>query len=217
MDASSRKAWEKAQRQNRLVDIAEEVFFSKGFDGTTMPVIADAAGYNKRTIYLYFKDKEELFLAVVLRGLKQLHEALRAAVEGNDNAGTGLRTFGAAFFDFAIQHPDYLDLMMVYEARNFIYYETVTSKADQDYRSACQRVSNDIAQLVLDAIARNIEKQVIRTPLTPRQLMLILWGQLFGVMQILRIREKRFDETFGLSRAKLFEYFIELTEKALVG
>ena len=216
MDATDRKAWEKAQRKNRLVDIAEMVFFSKGFDGTTMPMIADAAGYNKRTIYLYFKDKEELFLAVVLRGLKQLHEALHAAVQGTETAGTGLRAFGGAFFDFAMAHPKYLDLMMVYEARNFIYYETVTPTPDENYRSACQKVSNDIAQIILDAIVRGIEKQRIQTELTPRQLMLILWGQLFGVMQILRIREKRFDEAFGMSREKLFEHFIELTEKGLI-
>ena len=80
MDASDRKVWEQTQRKNRLVDIAEEVFFSKGYNGTTIPMIAAAAGYNKRTIYLYFKDKEALFLAVVLRGLKQLHQSLRTAV-----------------------------------------------------------------------------------------------------------------------------------------
>ncbi len=138
-------------------------------------------------------------------------------LRGTEAAGTGLRTFGAAFFDFAVEHPEYLDLMMVYEARNFIYDETVTATtANENYGSACQKMSNDIAQLVLDAIARGIEKQAIQTQLTPRQLMLILWGQLFGVMQILRIREKRFDETFGMSREELFEHFIELSEKALI-
>jgi AcrR family transcriptional regulator len=216
MDTSDRKAWEKAQRKKRLVDIAEQVFFSKGFDGTTMPMIADAAGYNKRTIYLYFKDKEELFLSVVLRGLKRLFESLRTVSQGSDAAGSGLRPLGAAFFDFGLAHPEYLDLMMLYEARTFIYYETETANGNQDYRSACQKVSTDIAQLVLDVIAGGIEKGIIHTPLTPRQMMLILWGQIWGVMQILRIREKHFDETFGIRREQLFEQFIEMTEKALI-
>ena len=215
MDGSDRKAWEKAQRKKRLIDIAEQVFFKKGFDGTTMPMIADAAGYNKRTIYLYFKDKEELFLAVVLRGLKRLYECLRTVNKATGSVGTGLRPLGAAFFDFAVTHPEYLDLMMIYEARNFIYYETEPTAGHKDYRSACQKVSTDIAQLVLDTIAGGIEKGIIHTPLTPRQMMLILWGQIWGVIQILRIREKRFDETFGIRRDQLFEHFIEMTEKAL--
>jgi TetR/AcrR family transcriptional regulator len=215
MDASDRKVWEQTQRKNRLVDIAEEVFFSKGYNGTTIPMIAAAAGYNKRTIYLYFKDKEALFLAVVLRGLKQLHQSLRTAVALEAEDDPGLRILGAAFYDFALQFPDQLDLMMVYEARNFIYYETVTSKGDDDYRAACQKVSGDIAELVLDVIARGIANQTIQTQLTPHQLMLILWGQIFGVMQILRMRAKHFDETFGISREQLFEHFLQMTEKAL--
>ena len=217
MDAYDRKAWEKDQRKARLIDIAEKIFFSRGYDGATMPMIADAAGYNKRTIYLYFKDKEELFLAVVLRGLQHLQATLEGAVTCADVGGTGLRDLGAAFFDFAIQHPEYLDLMMVYEARNFIYYETVTSQGDDGFKASCQKVSGDIAELVLATIARGIEEQKIRTRLTPRQLMLILWGQIFGVMQILRIRTKRFEETFGMSRERLFEHFIELAERALSG
>ena len=215
MDITDRKAWEKAQRKNRLVDLAEKVFFDKGFDGTTMPMIADAAGYNKRTIYLYFRDKEELFLAVVLRGLERLSVCLETAIQKAEPGKTGLRALGAAFFDFALAQPDYLDLIMVYEARNFIYFETEISSEDQNYRSACQRVSGNIAQLVLDVISRGIEAGRIRTRLTPRQLMLILWGQIWGVMQILRIREKHFDEAFGLRREQLFEHFIEMTERAL--
>ena len=52
MTTSERKAWEKAQREKRIIDIAQEVFVSRGYEQTTIPAIADAAGYNKRTIYL---------------------------------------------------------------------------------------------------------------------------------------------------------------------
>jgi len=53
--------------------------FTKGYDAATIIEIARACGYNKRSIYLYFRDKEELFLAVVLRGLEQLHTRLEKA------------------------------------------------------------------------------------------------------------------------------------------
>ena len=158
-----------------------------------------------------------IFLAVVLRGLERLSAALRAAVERTTAVESGLRALGEAFFDFALAQPEYLDLMMVYEARNFIYYEPVSPNTEESYRCACQSVSDGIAQLVLDTIARAIENQTIRTHLTPRQLMLILWGQIFGVMQILRIRARHFDETFGISRKQLFEHFIEMTHQALTG
>lgn len=77
--AVSRKAWEKAQREERIIDIATKLFVENGVEKTTIAVVADAAGYNKRTIYLYFKDKEDLFMAVACRCLASLKTHLSSA------------------------------------------------------------------------------------------------------------------------------------------
>jgi TetR/AcrR family transcriptional regulator len=122
MVTADRKAWEQELRKKRIVDMAEAVFFEKGFAGTTLPAIAGAAGYNKRTLYLYFKDKQDIFLAVVLRGLEGLRGSLKKSLAADLPTGSGLRKLAAAFFDFSIHHPEYLDLIMVYESRYFIYY-----------------------------------------------------------------------------------------------
>jgi AcrR family transcriptional regulator len=50
-----------------LLDAAEEVFARKGFDGSALEDIADAAGYTRGAIYGHFGSKEELFLAVIER------------------------------------------------------------------------------------------------------------------------------------------------------
>ena len=55
----------------------------------------------------------------------------------------------------------------------------------------------------------------IRTDLTPQQLMLVLWGQIFGVMKILRMRENRFQAAFGIDRKTLFDYFVQMVERSL--
>ena len=81
MSTADRKTWEKMQRENRIIDMAEPVFFENGYDGTTIIEIAKASGYNKRSLYLYFKDKEEIFLAVVLRGLTRLYAMLEQVAQ----------------------------------------------------------------------------------------------------------------------------------------
>ena len=53
---------------------------------------------------------------MVLRGLTQLHGILEAA--SKDQSIQGL---GKAFFDFSLDHPDYLKLIMVYEANTCVY------------------------------------------------------------------------------------------------
>ena len=47
-----------------LLDAAEHVFASRGFEGASLEEIADIAGYTRGAIYKHFRGKEELFLAV---------------------------------------------------------------------------------------------------------------------------------------------------------
>ncbi|OCB28830.1 TetR family transcriptional regulator [Mycobacterium malmoense] len=50
-----------------LLDAAEDLFARKGFSGSALEEIADAAGYTRGAIYAHFGGKEELFLAVIER------------------------------------------------------------------------------------------------------------------------------------------------------
>jgi len=205
-----RKAWEKQQRENRIVDMAEPVFFKNGYDATTIIEIAKASGYNKRSIYIYFKDKEEIFLAVVLRGLTRLHGMLDGVSLSSD-----IRDLGQAFFDFSISCPDYLKLIMVYEASTCVYQgeKSPVSPADirAGYREKCQAKTDAIAWLMTRCLERAIAENRITTSLTPEQLMLILWGQVFGVMQIILMRRKGFEKTYGMSYKALFDAFMDMT------
>jgi TetR/AcrR family transcriptional regulator len=215
MTATDRKAWERAQREKRIIDIAQEVFVSRGYERTTVPSIADAAGYNKRTIYLYFKDKEEIFLAVVLRCLQLLKAGLETATELVPEDRSGLREFAWAFFCFSEDHPVFMDLIMLYESRHFVYHEADKPDHYGERHAACQAVSDEISDMATAAIEKGITRGVLVTDLAPRQLMLLLWGQIFGVIQILRIREKNFEGAFGLSRDTLFNHFVDQVQTAL--
>ena len=57
-------------KRGEVLDIASETFLSKGFDGTSINVMAREAGISKESIYRYFGSKEDLFLAVVERELE---------------------------------------------------------------------------------------------------------------------------------------------------
>ncbi|MBU3950883.1 MAG: TetR/AcrR family transcriptional regulator [Proteobacteria bacterium] len=211
--SEDRKAWEKEQRGNRIIDMAQAIFFKNGYEFTTIIEIAKASGYNKRSIYLYFKDKEEIFLAVVLRGLTQLHKALAEA--SRDESLQGL---GRAFFEFSLEHPDYLRLIMVYEANTCVYNPgTLKDMEPGSYKSLCQQKTDAIADLITRLLAQGIEKKTIKTCLEPAQLMLLLWGQVFGVMQIILMRQQHFKETYKIGYEDLFSAFMDMTALALSG
>ena len=54
-----------SKTRNLLVDIARQLFAKKGFENTTMNDIAIASEKGRRTLYTYFKSKEEIYYAVI--------------------------------------------------------------------------------------------------------------------------------------------------------
>ena len=59
------EAEEDNAKRRQIVDGARQVFLARGFDAASMGDIAKAAGVSKGTLYVYFKDKDELFGAIV--------------------------------------------------------------------------------------------------------------------------------------------------------
>ena len=60
----------------KLVDVARQLFAKKGGDDTTMNDIAVASKKGRRTLYTYFKSKEDIYMAVVESELEMLSDAM---------------------------------------------------------------------------------------------------------------------------------------------
>lgn len=64
-----------------LVDVARQLFAASGKDNVTMNDIANASQKGRRTLYTYFKSKNDVYLAVIERELKLLRDKLQAVIE----------------------------------------------------------------------------------------------------------------------------------------
>jgi AcrR family transcriptional regulator len=65
------------------VDVARRLFAKMGVDNTTMNDIAVASGKGRRTLYTYFKSKEDVYIAVVESELELLSETIRQVVDSD--------------------------------------------------------------------------------------------------------------------------------------
>jgi AcrR family transcriptional regulator len=122
-------------RPREICAAALEVFAEKGFAAAKLDEIAKRAGVSKGTLYLYFKDKEELFRAVVRDTIAPNVEMLRAAL-----IQTGLpfaeliRLFVAKFIEVTDRVPvGAVAKMVISESRNFpelakVWHDEVVSK-----------------------------------------------------------------------------------------
>src|SRR5699024_11249911 len=73
----------KEQHSNQIIDAAEDVIFSKGLAQATMTDIAAQAELSKGTLYLYFKNKTELYIAIARRGSKILNKRFAKVFAGD--------------------------------------------------------------------------------------------------------------------------------------
>lgn len=60
----------------RVMDMAEELFAQRGFEGTTLRDIADAAGISEPGLYNHFRNKDDLYRSVLERGLAPMAAAI---------------------------------------------------------------------------------------------------------------------------------------------
>ena len=64
-----------------LIDVARRLFAQNGIDNTTMNDIAVESGKGRRTLYTYFKSKEEVFSAVIEKEMERMSDRLRAVAD----------------------------------------------------------------------------------------------------------------------------------------
>ena len=65
----------------KLVDVARQLFAKKGVEDTTMNDIAIASKKGRRTLYTYFKSKEEIYMAVVEAEIEMLYQTLNKVAQ----------------------------------------------------------------------------------------------------------------------------------------
>ena len=65
-----RKDAERQSRQAFIVDSARRLIFERGLEAASMDDIARAAGYTRRTLYAYFRSRDDVCLQVFLAGLR---------------------------------------------------------------------------------------------------------------------------------------------------
>jgi AcrR family transcriptional regulator len=81
------------ERTDQILAAAEQVVTDKGLDSLRMEDVADRTGLSKGTLYLYFKNKHDLMVAILERALQEELEAVAGISAGAASAEEALRGF----------------------------------------------------------------------------------------------------------------------------
>ena len=106
LPAGRKRRGEGHTRREEILQAAKELFLEQGYDSTTIRRIADRVGISAPALYLYFKDKEALMLALCDQTFGHLIEAIGEIEKTVDDPLERVRRFGEAYARFGLTHPD---------------------------------------------------------------------------------------------------------------
>ncbi len=101
-----------ARRQEEILDAAAELFARNGYPNTDVQQVADTLGVGKGTVYRYFPSKEELFLAAVDRGVRQMQEHIDGSVAGISDHVELIVQAIRSYLIFFDENPQLLELFV---------------------------------------------------------------------------------------------------------
>ena len=182
MGIADRKEREKKEMRELILRTATELFMKKGYEKTSMRNIAEAIEYSPATIYLYFKDKNELFYALSEEGFRKFFSYLGQIPSDMDSVER-LKLLGRTYLKFALDHPGYYDLMFILRA------PMETKHTDTGW--ALGMKSHDV---LTDVIANCIKHGHFKGK-DPEKVAFMVWSLVHGLVSFkIRDRLKMYDE-----------------------
>src|ERR1700743_864492 len=112
MGILERKEKQKLEIRKLILDASMKLFMEEGFENVTIRRIADIIEYSPTTVYLYFKDKDEIFAALHDIGFQKMAEFNRD-LGTIQNPLLRLHKMGENYLQFGMENPEYYSLMFI--------------------------------------------------------------------------------------------------------
>jgi AcrR family transcriptional regulator len=160
MTVSDRKRREKEQRRTEIIDAAERLFYQKGFDGVTMDEIAGAVELSKGSLYVYFKNKDSLFFAIVARVHREYFRQFKESLDEAGSGGDQIRRMIRRLVEFTKDHREYNDMARTVGP-------LIWARLDTEYDQVLAENSIEYNQWLSEAIRKGMEDGSIRKDLDP--------------------------------------------------
>jgi TetR/AcrR family transcriptional regulator len=203
MGIAERKEREKQQRREGIILAAEKVFFRKGLEIATMDDIAEIAELSKGTLYLYFKSKEDLHMAVARKSIRLLRTITLKATEGEGNALEKLGRMGRATIEFSRTDPDRMRAIMTLEELEPQTLSFTTS----DVQDLIYKEST--VETVIQMVEQGVKEKLIRADVPVMLIAHTLWMTVLSVVRFVTMKPALL-EALELTQDQILESHFEM-------
>ncbi|MDW7660188.1 MAG: TetR/AcrR family transcriptional regulator [Bacillota bacterium] len=193
MGISERKEKEKEIKRNDIIDAAEKVFFSKGYDLATMDDVAKEAEFSKRTLYVYFNSKEQIYFEIMVRGYKLLIDMIESSLNesGEANFLERIRLIGKIMYKFNTIYPNHFFAIMSYENSEMDFAVGIPDQS----REECYTLGEKLFGYLTDALEKGVKGGEIQSEIDIKSTAIIIWSCTVGLFNTV-IRKRHYIENY---------------------
>lgn len=170
------------ERREAILDVAEACFLAEGYDATSMSTIAARVGGSKGTLYNYFKNKEELFAAMMQRVCTEIQDTLFDVDAHTGDPETRLRHYARGFLGHLMTgQARGIQRLVVGESERFpelgrVFYESGP-------KVVLGRIATYLGELMDKGRLRRADPQVAAQHFTDLAISGVYWPSIWGVLE----------------------------------
>ena len=182
MGIAERKEKQKQEIRKAILDASMKLFMEQGFENVSMRKIADLIEYSPTTVYLYFKDKNEILFELHELGFQKMAE-YTTDLWSIKNPLVRLAKMGEYYLQFGLENPAFYELMFILKAP-MESLENLTTNCE--WRSGDQALGR-LKETIQECMDKNlVEKGDVHA------ISMAIWSMVHGMVS-LAIRD-RFDK-----------------------
>lgn len=178
----SLRAEKKDWTRNVIQETAKELFFQKGYSNCTIGDISESAGISKGLVYSYFKNKDDLYLSLMLPVLKEIKRS--AEVFKQDIVSSKYKTGRDVVMAFCKRYQELytfnregIRIIQVFQQGDTI------SGMSKEHQKELNRLTRDNFIFARGIIETCIDMKLL-PKMNPTRLMDLFWGTFIGMIQI---------------------------------
>jgi len=165
--------------REEILEVSKEILIEDGFSKMSMRKIAKRADITATSIYLHFKNKDDLLLALIEESIENLKKALMDVIDPSKDLIRQLEDLAETYIDYALKHPE--EYQVIYMVRP----EEMPKYPKEKFKNI-----RSTYELLADIISNGKKNELIEVESSLISAY-TLWAQLHGVVSV--ILSKRLD------------------------
>ncbi len=212
-----RKEREKEQRRQVIIEAAKKLFISKGFEDTKMDEIAMESELSKGSLYNYFQEKEDLYLAVAVIALRKLNDSYEDIDLTSKSDIERILSPGYCSYRFSKENPNLYKIAI--DIRSKAYFLNIKKKEidgvslnrnEEEMKFEITRYQ----QFVINPIKEALDNKSIRNDLTANFIGLSLISLTSGLIERFR-DEIKTSGFYGINSDDIIKVVFEWVTEGL--